>query len=137
MSKTPTFIIFCFVLLSFASCGKGDNEFEEINVIEELSRSWTNSWEEEDNHNPFVQIFRPSDYKEFPPAWFRQVYHFSSDFTCTYWVLASNDAHYMEEGSWRLENSEIIIISNEENQPVAQLKILELSTNLLKVERIN
>ena len=66
--------------------------------------TWLRAREEEAENGP--QIFRPSDYKTFPPSRFRAKYVFHRDGTCEYLYLSPNDRHAMKSGEWTYEKGD-------------------------------
>jgi hypothetical protein len=128
-------LFFRVIILSIAiiltCCEKEQNTFQ----ISMLKKSWTHSYEEDTSEN--YDIYRPSDYKIFPAGWFRQIFYFKDNNACDYLVLAPNDAHYMEEGIWELnEKTNTIKIMNMEYDILFRFKIIELSDNLLKLKKV-
>ncbi|PID89224.1 MAG: hypothetical protein CSB01_03115 [Bacteroidia bacterium] len=96
-----------------------------------LQKTWLHSYEEGDN------IYRPNDYTDFPPSRYRQYFAFQKNNICSYSVLAPNDAHYDEKGEWKFNpNDNILEIKNSKAEVLYRFKILELKTDILKVESI-
>ncbi len=117
-------------LLSFLlpSCEK-DTKTNDID-ISLLEKKWIQSYEESYN------TYRPSDYKDFPPSRYRQVFIFKENNICSYRVLAPNDAHYYAEGQWRFNKRDNILqIISSESKVLYRYKIIELSEDILRVER--
>ncbi|MEO9966811.1 MAG: hypothetical protein ABJF11_13520 [Reichenbachiella sp.] len=105
-------------------------------IVNLLCNWWKHSEEEEEDtfEKP---IYRPADFKEFPAIrGFRAEYVLSSDFTCAYLVPDPFDAHYFSEGKWSLRDSELIIIIDSLNATVSKMKIIELTDDMLRIERI-
>ncbi|MCH8330627.1 MAG: hypothetical protein IH946_04490 [Bacteroidetes bacterium] len=99
-----------------------------------LNGCWTRSYEEESSGDH--EIFRPCDYREFSPSWFRKVYVFKENNECEYLVLSPVDAHYFENGRWQyFPKTKQISIRNMDNQIVETFKITKLKKDLLKIER--
>lgn len=132
MKKLKTLI---FALLIFFASSCEENESIDKELVIQLSKSWTHSFEE--NEINLVQIYRPNNYKEFPAARFRQKFILNTDFTCEYLALSPTDAHYMTEKKWTLEDSELITIKDSDNSTVSKIRIIELTNDMLKVEIIN
>ncbi len=121
--RLPLLIIF-FLLLS---CKK-DNENNTIQ-ISLLKKTWVHSYEESYN------IYRPSDYMDFPPSRYRQSFTFKDNNVCYYSVLAPDDRHYREEGKWKLDaNTNFLEVTNSKSEVLHRFKIVELNKNILKVE---
>lgn len=118
--------------LLISSCEKEKETVNQPNSL--LMKSWTHSYEE--NTEQDIEIYRPSDYLEFPMSWYRQIYIFGENNFCQYRVLAPNDAHYMKNGSWEyLENKQIIDIFNEDHEIIFELEVVELSEDILKLKK--
>lgn len=118
--------------LLISSCEKEKETVNQPNSL--LMKSWTHSYEE--NTEKDIEIYRPSDYLEFPMSWYRQIYIFGENNFCQYRVLAPNDAHYMKNGSWEyFENKQIINIFNEDHEIIFELKVVELSEDVLKLKK--
>jgi len=97
-----------------------------------LVGSWTRSMEEETGKS---QIFRPSDFKSFPLARFREHYILNKDGTCRFYVLAPDCAHYFTDGNWTYNpSSKILRINGASNTPEISYKIISLENDLLKVD---
>lgn len=96
-----------------------------------IKKEWYHSYEEEIDS---IKIYRPSDYKEFPPTRFRQRYILEDNNVCQYFVLDSKDAHYYESGYWNyLAENQILQILDSNSSLVDEYKILALRTDLLKM----
>ncbi len=121
-------IISCFFLIS---CSFAEFKHDNTIDIEKIKKDWTQSYEEEIGS---VLIFRPGNYKEFPPSRFRQVYIFMEDDLCKYYVLAPTDAHYFEDGTWNYDNEkQLLTIYNPSGQMEIKYKVLKLTDTLLEL----
>lgn len=103
-----------------------------------MTKSWTNSYEEEDiNRSP--QIYRPSDYKEYPSSRYREQLTFNNDSNCKYLVLDPADAHYIKSGKWSMIDREknIINILDSSGAVYKKFQIVELKQDLLKLVFVN
>ena len=128
-SMFKLFIILFSLAFIIINCNSVESKSTDKIDINFLIKEWKRSFEEETDS---VQIFRPSDYKEFPPARFRQTYDFMEDYTCKYLVLSPNDAHYFEEGTWRYDSeNKILEITTSQNNIVIKYRITNLSEDLL------
>lgn len=125
--------LFLFLSLFFISCEKDSNPLTPEIDSADLYKSWTNSREEQDI-NTNILIYRPSDYKEFPASWYREVLIFSKDKTCNYLVLAANDAHYFKKGKWSLIDSKenIVAIFDSAGTVYKKFHIKELEQDIFK-----
>jgi hypothetical protein len=114
-----------------AECSK---EFESDPSPALLLKSWTHSYEE--NTSESIDIYRPSDYKDFAVSRFRQVYDFREDNICYYLVLSPIDAHYMAEGKWSYQAAgPKVKIMDADGAVVHELEIMELTVDLLRTKR--
>lgn len=101
-----------------------------------LENSWTQSFEEKAADN--IDIFRPTDYKEFPIARYRQIFKFHANNVCDYLVLAENDAHYMDKGKWDYDEiTNQIKVFNSESDIIYKFEVVELSADLLQLKSQN
>ena len=124
-----TSIIVCLIYFT-VSCNSYDFNLNS-NHPEELLNNWVASYEE----GP--EIFRPSDYKEFPASHFRQLYTFRKDNKCEYLILSPVDAHYIEKGSWEyIEEDNLIKIYNSQQKLIKKLKVKTFSKELLQISYI-
>ena len=80
----------------------------------DLLGCWTES-REENAPGSNVFIYRPCDYRVFPPSRYRFKMILSSGSKCSWLVLASNDGHYMQDGTWTFneETNELILYNTE------------------------
>ena len=123
-----TLFVFLFLWL-FPACS------DDLPVIDtsQLQQNWTRSREEETPASP--HIYRPSDYKTFPAARFREVFQLQEDGVCTFWVLAPNDAHYFTTGIWQFNQKKNILVIEDQSLDIRyRFKVLELSENLLRMD---
>jgi hypothetical protein len=124
--------IFIIVILGMLlmSCNKS----EELR-LSQLTKSWTHSFEEETTDE--VHIYRPSNYKVFPSSRFRQVIIFKRKNKCEYYVLAPNDAHYMEKGVWELSGQQqFIVVKDLKSRIQFEFEIIEFSKDILKMKKV-
>jgi hypothetical protein len=106
-------------LLGLISCQK-DNDLEGNQDL--LMGCWTHSLEEDSISG--IETYRRCDYKDFAPTWFRQTYILRENQECDYLVLAPNDAHFIETGSWLWdEESRMLNIIGENGE---ELKIFQI-----------
>jgi hypothetical protein len=120
-------------ILIFIISGCSDNSIvsEQNFNLSNLYKEWIHAYDEETDS---VQIYRPSDFKEFQASWFRQVYEFNSDNSCKYLVLSPTDAHYFEDGIWDYTSTnELLKIFDINGNIITEYKIVELNENLLKL----
>ena len=109
-------------------------EQESLSDLDMIERSWIHSQEEEDENG--YSIYRPSDYKEFPPSRFRQYFDFKDNNVCSYLVLSPNDGHYIQEGVWEYDESTNIIKIMNETDIIFEFRIFELNKNILKLRML-
>lgn len=101
-------------------------------------QSWTRSYEEETDGDYAIQLYRPSDSREFPSSWFRNHYVFSRDGNCEWLVLHPADSHYMEPATWQADSEDrnLISIHNPVGTEVVRFRILELASDLMRIESL-
>lgn len=134
MRKLFRFIIINLVVVGFTNCEHNDDSDAIKKSL--LEKSWIQSYEEKTSEA--IEIFRPSDYKEFPLSRYRQIFHFYENKICDYRVLAANDGHYMASGSWMLNSQKnTITIYNSENKVLYVWEVVELKDTILKMKAKN
>ena len=102
----------------------------------DLTGCWTSSYEENKNFEN-NQVYRPCDYKEFPPSRFRFIMDLKSDNSCEYLDISPNDAHYMKSGYWSYDNqTKTITIVDKDKNEVKKFAVKEFKKNILVVENI-
>jgi len=101
-------------------------------------QSWTRSYEEETGGNDAIQIYRPSDSRQFPPSPFRNRYVFGRDGNCEWLVLHPADSHYMEPATWKADSEErnSISIYNPIGTEVVRFSILDLASDFMRIESL-
>lgn len=125
-------MIFSFFVLivGISSCDKVA-ENSKI-VFSDLIGEWTHSFEEQEDVNGEVKIFRYSTSQEFAVSRFRDAYEFKKDGTCRYMFLHPADAHHMKDGKYTFdsENNTIRIFSKDDVF-LKELTVKKLTDNLL------
>ena len=89
-------IIFFLTFISTSAC----DQVMDIAPID-LIGCWTDSREENDPEST-INVFRPCDYKNFPVSRYRLSINFYENNTSSWLHLADNDAHFIKEGTWTL-----------------------------------
>jgi hypothetical protein len=121
--------LFAFILLG-TSCEKN----EDATRMPLLEKSWTQSYEESTSES--FEVYRPSDYQVFPVSRYRQVFNFKDNHVCAYRVLAPNDGHYMENGSWTYNAvTHRIKIFSPNFSLLYAFEVVELQDNMLKLKQ--
>ncbi len=124
-------LIYTFILiigLTTISCEK-EKEKSKLSL---LKKTWIHSYEEG------YDVYRPSDYKKFPDSRFRGVFDFRNNNECSYLVLAPNDGHYMEEGTWKFdEKNNALTIRTKQSKILYNFQVLEVTENILRIENLN
>ncbi len=88
-----------------------------------LLGSWTDS-REENQLNPNGLVFRPSDFKKFPPSRFRFKMELNEDGSCKYLYLHPTDRHRMVSGKWDYDTK------------TQTLKILDVNGKIIKSYKV-
>lgn len=82
------------------------------------------------------EVYLVCDDPSLGPSWFRQSYSFTKDGRCDYLVLAPNDAHYVEEGSYKLKNDNSLLeIKDKNGELLVSFVIRSLSEDRLVLKR--
>lgn len=133
--KSGIFIIVLIGLFSLFFCESCASAKENLNPDSDLLLNcWRHAYEEETG--PEEKVYRPCDYTNFPPSRYRATYEFLAEGACRYSVLAPNDAHYMESGSWvYLEEEGQVQLFNSSNELVETLDVLGLKADRLTIRR--
>ncbi len=126
------------ILILTIGCSKSTTEPSGFD-IQDLYKTWIHSFEEQNNYTQ--HIYRPINYKEFPASWFRLKYIFEPDSTCQWLVLADNDAHYLQFGTWEItSNNELTMLIYDSTgtlQEYVSFKIIDLQQDLLEMTPID
>lgn len=121
-------LMVAFVCSSFTSC--------QNTLKTQLLGCWTHAYEENTGTKE-EKIFRPCDYKAFPPSRFRFSLELKEDGVCSYLELAPNDAHAMTDGIWHLvAKTNTIEVWSQENVKIASYTILEIKEDLLTLKQL-
>ena len=109
-------------------------------VDKDLLGSWTRSFEEEEVGSA-IEVYRPSESREFPPAWFRMRYVFHVDGACEWLVLHPTDAHFMTMGRWGVDRGDraVVFVYDATGSLVkhASFRIDELTSEILRITRMS
>ncbi len=95
-NSIKSLILISFICI-FLCCSTNDPDQNEIDMSY-FYKTWINSFEEQSTTKRF--IYRPEGFKIFQPSWFRMKYIFNEDNSCNWLVLAPDDAHYLQSGTW-------------------------------------
>jgi hypothetical protein len=119
--------------------------YKEIDLTRDIYEknllgSWSHSFEEEPGQDD-VEIYRPTESRGFPLAWFRMRYVFNEDRSCEWLVLHPADAHYMTSGSWDVDHRDktAILVYGADGVVVERVsfRVVELTTEILRIRRIS
>ena len=103
--------------------------------LDYFTQHWVRSYEEEPTATR-VQIYRPEQFKAFPPSRFRMQYIFERDGTCQWFYLAPTDGHHFRDGRWRVASQEKDVIHIEQGEQTNVYRVLELTQDVLRIEPI-
>ena len=132
MRKLIILSIVIAIGISITSCKK-DNNTIQWSLLE---NSWTHSFEESIPGQ--IEVYRPTNYKEFPILRFRQIFNFKHNNICDYLVLLPNDGQYFKNAFWDFdEKANIIKIYNENHAVLYKFEVIELGDNLMKIKAIH
>lgn len=124
-----------FILTMFIAIGISISSCSSISKVKHdsmLEKSWTHVTEESSEQ---YDLYRPSDYTEFPPSRYRQVFDFKKDGVCEYLFLEPTDGHTMRRGKWNLdEKTNTIKIYDQDSLLLYQFEVVEMGEDLLKLK---
>jgi len=137
--------IFIFIALFLADCAQksapvnttATNSTQVSNQTnsDDLYQHWIHSSEEQKTDGE--QIFRPKDYKEFPPSRFRMQYIFRKNGECEWYFLSPDDNHRFKTGTWRIDPDDKNILQITKDGTTETYRIKELTKNLLRIVFVN
>gem|GEM_PF-955213 len=134
--KPMSKLLYLTGLFAAVSMITGCQKDDEVNLISLIQNEWTHSREEQSSQE--IEIYRPSNFKEFPLSRYRQIFSFRDNNRCDYLVLAENDAHFMASGSWEYDDkTRIVRIFNSNFELQHEFEIVEIAGNLLKIKPKN
>ncbi|XWN36216.1 MAG: hypothetical protein ROO71_09665 [Balneola sp.] len=136
--------ILLLILLFLNSCSiTSDAEKDQILDVELLKQHWVHSHEENVDENGYIHplngIYRPSDYKVFPFAWFRMQYKFFEEGDAEFYYLAPNDGHYFKPAKWEVDTENRLLTLTDTSSQISNnpnFIIKELTKNKLVLEQI-
>jgi len=109
---------------------------EYLLTSDNLIGSWTDS-REEGSLNPNGLVFRPTDYKTFPPSRFRFKMELAKDGTCKYLNLSPTDRHAMVDGIWNYEaESKTLVLMTTKGKVIKSYTISKADNALLLLSEI-
>jgi hypothetical protein len=122
-------LIFSLVIFTFSGFSTCIEKAES-----ELLGCWVNSREE--SKVPSVStIFRPCDFKEFPPSRFRFTFELMKAGKCKIGMVGPTDAHYMENGTWAFDKkTNLLELFNAEGNSHRKFEVLDFGENLLELK---
>ena len=112
------------------------NSFGQNNNISELELigCWTDS-REENKTDSELNIYRPCEFKTFPPSRYRFTMELKANQKCSWLYLAPNDAHHMVDGTWAFnKESGILEIIDLQGSSMQRFIVIGLEKNLMKIE---
>lgn len=103
----------------------------------DLFGCWTDS-REENSQGSHIFIFRPCDYKAFPPSRYRYKMDLKGSSICSWLVLAANDGHYMEDGTWTFnEETNELKLYNTEGKEFWKIIVVEVNDTILRIKKLS
>ena len=116
-------LFFVLVLISSGCIKKNQPASDPL-----LLKCWTNAFEEEQGLDS-IRIYRPCATHTFPAAHYRHTFTLKEGGVAEYSVLAPNDAHTTETGSWAYHpQPKKLWIANKEYE------VIEINEDLLKLK---
>ncbi len=117
------------VSLSLNSFGQ-DKKISKLDLV----GCWTDS-REETILGSGKNIYRPCDFKTFPPSMYRFKMVLNANSKCSWLYLAPNDAHHMVNGTWTFDKKKNLIeISNPKGKSVRKIYVLDVDKNIMIVK---
>ncbi len=118
----------------------GTDSTGDISDDKNLLGSWSRSFEEEQRGSG-VEVFRPSESREFPLAWYRMRYVLNEDHSCEWLVLDPLDAHFMTSGRWDADPQDktVILVYDADGAVVESVsfRVVELTADILRIKRMS
>lgn len=138
----PKILFVSVIAIAFLLFGIGcEDDLSSENL---LIGSWTHSIEEQIESE--ILIYRPTNFKQYPISRYRNTFSLSSDNTCDYLVLAANDGHFFEKGTWNYnEDTKVLTISYTrtdlaphipQENVILKFQVVELEKNMLKLRAV-
>ncbi|MFT4663379.1 MAG: hypothetical protein ACI9VN_003397 [Patescibacteria group bacterium] len=116
------FPIVCLVLLTaFSSCFSNKANLDNNTSL--LANCWTHSYEDNTDER---ETYLPCDAKDFQPSRYRAQFTLAENGTCTFSVLAANDAHTSDTGTWTYDSETKTLIMKGSNGVVAHSYVIEV-----------
>ncbi len=116
------FSIFCLLLFfTINSCFSNKSSIEDNSKL--LAQCWTHSYEDNIDER---QTYLACDAKDFPPSRYRARFTLAKNGTCTFSVLAANDAHTEDTGTWTYDSETKTLVIKGSNGAVAQTYVIDL-----------
>lgn len=135
-SKATPILYVCMLATVFSCTQKSGNQ--EAQATATLINCWTNSYEENAADAVDIEVYRPCNFKEFPPSRFRMKFDLQKNNVCEYSVLAPNDAHKTSTGTWEYQtNSATLLIKDENDTVVHKFKVMEAQADKLLLKVLN
>ena len=98
----------------------------------DLCRHWVHSVEEQ-TRTQKTQIYRPSDFKQFPASHFRMQYVFYKNGDCEWYYLSPDDAHRFKSGKWRIASTDKNVLQIVKRDSTESYRIIELTKDILRI----
>ena len=97
-----------------------------------LCRHWVHSVEEQKGTEK-TRIYRPSDFKQFPPSRFRMQYIFYKNGDCEWYYLSPDDAHRFKSAKWRIDSNARNVLQIVKRDSLESYRIIELTKDILRI----
>ncbi|MBS1652747.1 MAG: hypothetical protein JSU07_12130 [Bacteroidetes bacterium] len=100
-------------------------------------KKWIASTEENDNTKG-INIYRPIDFKAWPPIRFRPQFDFKKDGKCIWLKLEPNDMQNFEEGLWKFyKKSSRLAIYDTKGKMVYHFHLQKIEDNSISLKLID
>jgi hypothetical protein len=101
--------------------------------LEDFSRQWVHSVEEQESFDSPEHLYRPEGSKEFPPSMYRKRYVFHANGSVEYLWPSPADAHEMRTGTWERDAQQSDVIHIQEGDQLVSYQVLEVTPDLLRM----
>jgi hypothetical protein len=124
----------CLLLLTiFSPVFAGDVKPGILN-IDLFCQHWKHSTDEQQGEQ--IQVYRPANFKQFPPSRFRMEYVFAKDGTCKWMFLDPADAHHFRDGKWKVTPADKPKLQIFKGETTESYQVIELTKDLLRVKLV-
>ena len=118
-----------------AALGSAPSQKSLLINLEYLCKQWVHSSEEQKPTDK-AQLYRPSDFKHFPPSRGRMKYIFYKNGDCEWYFFSPDDAHHFKPGKWQIDPNDKRILRITKGDATESYRVLELTKDILRIALI-